>query len=94
MPETVTYAKGDEYILVHSVGHVYVEEWENSIAEILAFKNQYQVNKVLVDSRKQTKTSSTGSIFEFAQKCPKDVHFALLIEGEGTFIARHRCDLL
>ena len=80
MPEKVSYNKEDGYSFVKSIGNVSVCEWEYSVSQLLTIKQNKGINRVLVDTTEQVKTSSTNAVFEFAQKLPKDIYFALLIE--------------
>jgi len=78
LPETVNYLDTEKCIHVHSYGETSINDWENSMQQVIEIHNNTGCQRVLVDVREQNSTPSTLEILEFGKHLPYGIQFAIV----------------
>ncbi len=78
MPESVTYDSYNGFVLVNSFDNVSIEDFEDSLREVIEINKRTNCARVLVDVRKQKSLPETVDIYVFGEDLPDDIRFAIV----------------
>ena len=78
MPETVAYLDNIDVIKVESFGKTTIDDWKNSLAQVIQIRKETKCSQVLVDARQQNKLLDTMELYEFGSSLPSEYQFAVI----------------
>ena len=85
MPEDIIINRDLGIIEVHSYGNVTGDTLDASLTKVKQIEENTGIGKVLVDTTEQDTMPSTFTIFQFAEKLPRDFRFAIIVsEKQAT----------
>ena len=80
MPEEISCDFENSLIRVDSIGTVPTSVWHESLKTVGELRKEHGFDRLLVDTRRQTKTSNYEDILEFLKTLPQDLKIALLLK--------------
>ena len=85
MPEEVQINQELEIIEVLSYGKVTGQTLDASLQEVVRLNKETGLNRILVDTMKQTEMPSVMTLYNFANALPRNMRFAILVsEKQNT----------
>jgi len=82
MPEIVKYLEDLGMIRVDSFGETSIDDWNNSMKQVLRINKDTGCSLVLVDARKQNVSPDTMDLYDFGSELPRAFKFAVVISDK------------